>query len=142
MKKIIILSLFILTIISCEIVEYKDLKSSKLELRQLVKTTETTKSSQGYFFLIAGSYNSKETIKTTVKVFAKVEGRYRIIEMPINKIRIVIDNTLKKPYIQVEYNDNKVENDEWILECYHNINYYVVYCPEQYLPEKLLPIEL
>ena len=130
-----------MTIISCKEVTYRDLKSSNLELRQLVKTTEINKSSSGHFFLIAGSYNSKETVNTTVKVFAKVEGRYRIIEMPISMIRIVIDNNLKKPYIQVEYWHHQLVNDEEVLNSVSK-NYYVIYCPEQYLPEKLLPIEL
>ena len=77
--------------------EPSNYKSSKLELRQLVQETKTKKTASVSYFLIAGSYSNSEYKETNVKVFAEVENRYRLIEMPINDVRIVIDNELDLP---------------------------------------------
>lgn len=127
---------------SCEPMIDKKLKSSKLELRQLVQETETKKTAYASYFLIAGSYGQSEEKITTVKVFAKVENRYRLIEMPIDEIRISIDNKLTTPNIEIEYTNNKKYNDEELVSKDWITKVYVINCPEQYLPEKLLPIGL
>jgi hypothetical protein len=127
---------------SCESQRDKDLKSSKLELRQLVQETEIKKGSSGYFFLIGGGFDSYENKITTVKVFAKINGRFRIIEMPIEDVRISINNKLIKPNIEIEYVNNYKYSDESIVDQKWLRKIYVVNCPEQYLPEKLLPIGL
>ena len=127
---------------SCEPMINKNLKSSKLELRQLIQETETKKSTYASYFLIAGSYSQSEYKETKVKVFAKVENRYRLIEMPIDEVRIAIDNKLKIPNIEIEYINNvKYSDEELVSKCYIT-KVYVINCPEQYLPEKLLPIGL
>tara|TARA_R110000782_G_scaffold263136_1_gene355659 strand:+ start:62 stop:511 length:450 start_codon:yes stop_codon:yes gene_type:complete len=135
-----LLALLLLT--SCDSIRDKDLKSSKLELRQLVQETEIKKGSNGYFFLIGGGFNSYEKKITTVKVFAKLNDRFRIIEMPIQDIRISINNKLVKPNIQIEYVDSYKYSDEELVNQKWISKIYVVNCPEQYLPEKLLPIGL
>ena len=142
LKYIIYLLIFQLSLISCVPLRKKSFISSKFELRQLVKETENKKESSGVFFLIGGSFHSEELNETKVKCFAKVDGSFRIIEMPIEDIRIRIDNKLKKPNIQVKYEDyNKLE-DEKLLNEFFTYKVYVINCPETYLPEKLLPIEL
>lgn len=127
---------------SCETMSNKKLKSSNLELRQLVQETETTKYSSASFFLIAGGYSQSEYKETKVKVFAKVDGRYRLIEMPIEYIRINIDNKLSKPNIVIEYEYTSNFTDDEIVSKEFFEKVYVINCPEQYLPEKLLPIGL
>ena len=127
---------------SCEPIIEKKLKSSKLELRQLVQETETKKTAYASYFLIAGSYGQSEEKITTVKVFAKVENRYRLIEMPIDEIRIAINNKLTIPNIEIEYTDNEKYSDEELVSKSWITKVYVINCPEQYLPEKLLPIGL
>ena len=102
MRAILICILLLLT--SCIHNTEKEYKSSKLELRQLVQETETQKTTHDYYFIIAGGYDSHENKITTVKVFAKVEGRFRLIEMPIEEIRISIDNKIKKPNIEIDQN--------------------------------------
>ena len=136
----LLLALVLLT--SCEPMIYKKLKSSKLELRQLVQETETKKTAYASYFLIAGSYGQSEEKVTTVKVFAKVENRYRLIEMPIDEIRIAIDNKLTTPNIEIEYTNNENYNDEELVSNDRVTKVYVINCPEQYLPQKLLPIGL
>jgi len=136
----LVLALVLFT--SCESMVDKNLKSSKLELRQLVQETENKTNAYASYFLIAGSYSKSEYKETKVKVFAKVENRYRLIEMPIEEVRIAIDNKLKTPNIEIEYvnhynlTDEELVNNIWITKIY------VINCPEQYLPEKLLPIGL
>ena len=127
---------------SCEPITSKKFTSSKLELRQLIQQTETQKVTHGYYFIIAGGFDSYENKITTVKVFAKVEGRFRLIEMQIEDVRIAIDNKLKTPNIEIEYTSNIEESDEELLNGYYSNKVYVINCPEQYLPEKLLPIGL
>ena len=127
---------------SCEPMIDKNLKSSKLELRQLVQETETKKSTYASYFLIAGSYSQSEYKETKVKVFAKVENRYRLIEMPIDEVRIAIDNKLKIPNIEIEYINHVKYSDEELVSKSYITKVYVINCPEQYLPEKLLPIGL
>lgn len=136
----LVLSLVLFT--SCEPIIEKKLKSSKLELRQLVQETETKKTAYASYFLIAGSYGQSEEKVTTVKVFAKVENRYRLIEMPIDEIRIAIDNKLTTPNIEIEYTNNEKYNDEELVSKCWVTKVYVINCPEHYLPEKLLPIGL
>jgi hypothetical protein len=127
---------------SCETISNKKLKSSNLELRQLVQETETTKYSSASFFIIAGGYSQSEYKETKVKVFAKVEGRFRLIEMPIEDIRININNLLSKPNIVIEYEYTSKITDEELVSKKWFAKVYVINCPEQYLPEKLLPIGL
>lgn len=122
--------------------DVRNFKSSKLELRQLVQQTETKKtSSASYFFLIA-SYGSSEVKYTTVKVFAKVEKRFRLIEIPIEDVRISINNKLINPNIEIEYKYHKKLMDEELINLGWISKVYVINCPEQFLPEKLLPIGL
>ena len=127
---------------SCEPMINKNLKSSKLELRQLVQETETKKTSYASYFLIAGSYSQSEYKETKVKVFAKVENRYRLIEMPIDEIRIAIDNKLTIPNVEIEYVNNEKYSDEELVSNRWKTKVYIINCPEHYLPEKLLPIGL
>jgi hypothetical protein len=142
---IIIISLIFFS--SCEQSSENTFKyTSVFELRQLVKETENVKTSHGSFFLIGGSYNSDEYSKTNVKVFAKVNGAYRFVEIPIEDIRIVINDSLTVPTLQVRYKTThgNILNDDQVLQrwCSCHDKSYIITCPEKYLPEKLLPIEL
>lgn len=122
-----------------------------LPLRQLVNNTSVEKHERGSFFLVAGSYSKTEKEVTKVKMFAGVDGSYRLIEVDISKIRIHIDNSIKKPYIKIavdQYSDmnmRRIKTDSeatdatvvsYLLQGIH------IYCSEELLPEKLLPIEL
>jgi hypothetical protein len=138
----IILTIISFLLLSCSTKPNEKFKTSKLELRQLVKETEHSTNSSASFFLIAGSYNKKEYTTTTVKMFAKVENRYRLIECDIENIRVVINDSLKIPYLEIEYDTNNKYTDEELLNVYYINKTYIIYCPEQYLPEKLLPLEL
>ena len=140
--KLLILVFTTCILISCTYFQDKQFTSSKLELRQLVKEVSTTHTEHGGFFLVGGSYSASETEKTTVKVMAKVEGRYRFMEIPIESIRIVINNNISIPYIEIEYVNTKKYSDEALTNNIYLVKVYIITCPEQYLPEKLLPITL
>ena len=99
--KLLLTVVFCLSLFSCEPRLEKTYRSSKLELRQLVKETEKIKEASGYYFLISGAYGSSERNYTSIKVFAKVNGMFRLIEIRIEDIRINIDNSLKKPNIEI-----------------------------------------
>lgn len=142
MKNLIYLCCIILLATSCQSIKDKPFKSSKLELRQMIQDTETSHSSSGSFFLIAGSYSEQHNEIITVKVFAKVEGRYRMIEMHIEDVRINIDNKISTPFIVIEYWANRKYGDEELISSSYKYKIYVINCPEKYLPEKLLPFEI
>lgn len=138
----IFLCLFI--VCGCEIPRYKNYKTNKFMLRQLVKETNVEKESFTSFFLVGSTHSESSEYRTTVKVFAKVGYTYRFIEMDIENIRIILNNNIKTPYIRIKYrsklkfSDNKlIDYEDWYLH-----KTYLIYCPEKYLPEKLLPIEL
>jgi len=74
----------------------------------------------------------------------KVHGLYRLIEFDFNDARIKIDNSINKPYLYLKYTGSEkvplgelITNPNWFL-----VTSYVIVCPEKYLPEKLLPINL
>jgi len=123
-----------------------DYKTNRLSnifpLRQLVQKTETYKSSNASMFLFFASYHSSESNTDYIKMFAKVSGNYRLISVPIEKIRINVVDSLIVPTLQirfngVEYTDEEICNkSSWIDAAF------IISCPEKYLPEKLLPIGL
>ena len=119
----------------------KDRQTSVLELRQLVNKTEVNKQTYGVFFFIGGSINSTESTEVYVKVFAKVDGYFRVVSIPIHKLRVNIDNTLEKPNLVIKYYNSK-RTDSWVVQQYWQQEECIINCPEKYLPEKLLPIEL
>ncbi len=131
---------------SCDKSEFFQ-KTSKFELRQMVQTETVEKMTKGSYFLIYASYESSEKKENYVKVMAKVEGRYKIISIPLGKLRIVINDSLRVPNLQLEYfmgtplSDEEITNE---MTAYINSRdiVYVISCPEKYLPEKILPVEL
>jgi hypothetical protein len=120
---------------------YKDNQlSSVFPLRQLVQKTETSKTSDGSYLLFFASYHSQESNADYIKMFAKVSGNYRLISVPIEKIRININDSLTTPTLQVRYN-GLPKTDEDVFESWYE-RCFIISCPEKYLPEKLLPISL
>jgi len=141
MKKII----FILLIgfaFSCETKNEPSMK--RYELRQLVKEEKTTKNSSGSFFFVVGEYRNSEKKELVVRVFANTEIGFRYFEIPLRKIIIRIDNSIPKPYLQF-YDRIDIEDDLYFfITCTFCGKYDGIYliCPEKYLPEQLLPINL
>lgn len=143
MRKISFLLVLCAISMSCEPVEKsKDLLTSKLELRQLVKQTTTKEEAQGSYFFITGGFSQTSEQETTIQVFAKVDSMYRLIEIPIERVRINIDNTLLKPNLQVTYRGRKPETDTDVVNKGSYYKTYIINCPEEYLPEKLFPVTI
>lgn len=154
MKKLILLGLILLSVMlsNCEHVPSKVYETNSFQLRQLVNKETVSTKSESSFFLISGSYISETQREETLKVFAKVGDSYRFIEISLEDIRIVINDDLNKPEIQFVYegygvHGDKRSSDNTAIEDYRNkysshVKAVTIYCPEKYLPEKLLPIEL
>tara|TARA_R110000851_G_scaffold315229_5_gene477604 strand:- start:5755 stop:6204 length:450 start_codon:yes stop_codon:yes gene_type:complete len=120
--------------------------SEPLELRQLVNKEIHTTSISSSFFLIAGSYSSTEHFEEKVKVMAKVNGYYRYLQFPLDKVRIAIDDSITIPYIRIQYEKGNVKNLEAAFR-YMEYDWMskiqiLIHCPARYLPEKLIPIEI
>jgi hypothetical protein len=142
MKKL--LGLFVmLFLFSCDAPVDKIYHSDKIYLRQLVNTTVSETYTHGSFFLVAGSITSESTTETVIKLMGKIDDEYRFIQFDFERARIKIDNSVKTPYIVLNYkNDKELSIDEQL----NHMNWYgvtvTIVCPEQYLPEKLLPIQI
>lgn len=118
-------------------------KTDPIYLRQLVKSDRDESTSNGSFFLVMGSFNSRSEKKTVVQVILKVNEEYRFMEMEMEKIRIKLDSTCKIPYIILSYpSERDIEISRLLKDPDWFIDTYTIVCSEELLPEKLLPIEL
>jgi len=143
MKKLLLLFALLLMMIGCRPIEYKDYHSEKIYLRQLVNRDVTESHTSGSFFLIAGSVSSKSETSTVVKLMGEVNGEYRFMQFDFEKVRIKIDNKVTTPYIVLNYRGETYEVDmSYLLDYPYYIDSITIVCPEQYLPERLLPIQI
>jgi hypothetical protein len=141
MKKL--LGLFsVLFMIGCQPMEYKDLHTDKIYLRQLINNNVTETHTSGSFFLVAGSVSSNSKTTTVVKLMGEIEGEYRFMQFYFEKVRIKIDNNVTTPYIVLNYNYTYEVDINYLLKNSYYIDSVTIVCPEQYLPERLLPIQL
>lgn len=140
MKKLLFLLLAITALISCK--EFTPRHSEHIPLRQLVKSETKKTYATASFFLIAGSASSGTYTTTDVKAMGAVHGEYRYLQMDFKKVRIKIDNSVKIPYVILNYNDVTTQNIDYLLRGEYRVDSYTIVCPEQYLPERLLPIQL
>ena len=147
MKKLLLLFVFLL--FSCQTkFEVKNAITTKMELRQLINKEETNTHSSGSYFFIIASYSSSETKQDIIKMFVKIDNAYyKMLKLNLEDINIVIDNKISKPYLQIINSRGSFEKltDEEIIPSSsyvpHSYKIYL-YCPEKYLPEKLLEINL
>lgn len=122
--------------------DYTERHTDKIQLRQLVNKELTETHTSGAFFLVAGSVNSDSETKTVVKLMGEVNGEYRFMQFDFEKVRIKIDNSITTPYVILNYRDNHDISIDSLLEYSWALKSVTIVCPEQYLPEKLLPIQL
>ena len=142
MKKLLLLIL--LFFISCEQRPLIEQTTTNMELRQLINKEEKIKSSQGSYFVIMAVYSSSEKTEDVIKMFVKVDSSYyKMLKLNLEQVNIVIDNKINKPYLKII--DNNIHNrklkDFEIIRYTDNDEIYL-YCPEKYLPEKILEINL
>jgi hypothetical protein len=140
MKKLLLL-FSILLMVGCR-VEYKNYHTDKIYLRQLVNRDVTETHTSGAFFLIAGSVSSESETSTVVKLMGKVKDEYRFMQFDFEKVRIKIDNKVTTPYIMLNYRDTSEMSVDYLLQYPYYIGSVTIVCPEQYLPERLLPIQI
>ena len=140
MKKLLLL-FAVLLMIGCR-VEYKNYHTDKIYLRQLVNRDVTETHTSGSFFLIAGSVSSESETSTVVKLMGKVKDEYRFMQFDFEKVRIKIDNKVTTPYIVLNYREISEMSVDYLLQYPYYIGSVTIVCPEQYLPERLLPIQI
>lgn len=144
MKKILLVISSIILFTSCEN-EEKNFRSGNFELRQLTSEQKTVNSQSASYFLVFAEYKQRSEDIFKVKVFAKINGTYRFLDIPIEKIRVRLNSdTLSKPYLVINYNSVAQMDIDYLLglsDCCYDISY-EINCSENYLPEKLLPISL
>ena len=142
MKKILILIFLIGIFVSCKETTER-ISTTKMELRQLISKEVTTKSSGGSFFVIMGGYSSSENQYDLIKMFIKVDNTYyKLLKLNLEDVNVVIDNKISKPYLTITTESNWDKTDSEILQYIGYGDKIYLHCPEKYLPEKLLNIEL
>lgn len=147
--KFLFVSLFLVFLSSCSD-EFVIKKSEKLQLRQMVQSEDKERGSSGYFLFGIGSYQEYETNEPVIRVFAKVGGSYRFIEIPLDKLDVnILSDSTTIPYLELKYRDRKDDPDMKAINILSNNPYnpyllkrYVINCPDKYLPEDLIPINL
>ena len=72
----------------------------------------------------------------------EVNGEYRFMQFDFEKVRIKIDNKVTTPYIVLNYRETYEVDMSYLLDYPGYIDSITIVCPEQYLPERLLPIQL
>ena len=128
--------------IGCDKRVYKQYHTNRIYLRQLVNRDVVETHTSGSFFLVAGSVNSDTQTNTVVKLMGEVDGEYRFIQFDFEKVRIKIDNKVTTPYIVLNYSESYEVEIDYLLEYTGYLDNITIVCPEQYLPERLLPIQL
>lgn len=142
MKKILILIFLIGIFVSCKETTGR-ISTSKMELRQLISKEVTSKSSSGSFFVIMGGYSSNESQYEIIKMFVKVDNTYyKLLKLNLEDVNVVIDNKISKPYLILTTESFSDKTDKEILRYIGYGDEIYLHCPEKYLPEKLLNIEL
>lgn len=143
MKNLLFIVSMVFGLFSCNVPEKKHYKTENIQLRQLVKTDEVTKESYTSYFLIVGSHSSREEVNTKIKLIGEINGLYRLIEFHFIDVRFKINNNLTKPHLYINYRSyDKFSTGKLLDYKSYYITSYVIVCPEKYLPEKLLPINL
>lgn len=147
MKKILIL-LLIWFGISCED-RYNRYHDETYRIRQLVKSKDTTKHASGSFFLITGGYSSTEKTELKVNMFIETKDGFKMVSINLSTVIVRIDNSIDKPYLRVTYwnsNPRSIADSIYDAEVWGDSSFnktkIIIHCPEKYLPERLLPLEL
>jgi hypothetical protein len=143
MKKILALLILFLTI-GCK--ERKIYHTDKIYLRQLANNDESQSKSYSSFFLVTGEMTSETKTQTVVKVIGSVDNEYRFMKFDFEDIRIKIDNKAIQPYIVINYVNREPLTVNELLYSYIHEPYKIcnitIVCAQQYLPQKLLPIQI
>ena len=142
MKKILVLIFLMGIFVSCKETTGR-ISTTKMELRQLISKEVSTKNSNGYFFVIMGGYSSDESKYELIKMFVKVDNSYyKLLKLNLEDVNVVIDNKISKPYLILTTEGYSNKTDKQILRYIGYGDEIYLHCPEKYLPEKLLSIEL
>jgi len=140
---IILLLFLVFGFVNCRKIEPSQ-RSRILELRQLSKKEVKSKSMQGGLFFGVGGFSSSEKQELYINTIVKTESGFQYFKIPLSKIRINIDNKLEKPFLEmiVDFHAIDDSSEENIYKGDWRYEKVIIHCPEKYLPERLLPIEL
>jgi len=112
----------------------------KMQLRQMGYERTQKEITSTTFFIITRKENTE---KNHVRMFAKTGRGYEFLDIPLEKISIIVDNNTKAPYIEFEHRHRSTSHlllimkDGWATDytCYLYIN-------EKYIPEEIKTIQL
>jgi hypothetical protein len=112
--------------------------SGNHELRKLKVNKETNSEWNASYFLIGGSASGKTVSDTKVSFSWKLNNNeYIISDIALDKIRLVLDDSVKNPYIKFKYKNTNVNIDDIQLVIDYYIDYIVVHCKESDFPVEL-----
>lgn len=156
MKKILILFVIISIIafsgmFSCDWVESGQKTTSitktlrgKHKLRKLNTMVDSRTSTQGWFLLVAGGYGrNSSNRKMLYFAWQNNNNEYVISKLPLTKIRVVLKDNIKNPYIKFEWKDRIWTEANKYMERVFDVYvlYAIVYCrPDQWKMKIEMPL--
>ena len=140
MKKTTLLLALITTVLqSCVTVDkvnrLAERETNSFELKQLSNSEENSKISCGTFIFGFGSSQYKEVQTKYITVVALVDCYFRTIKIPIEKLRVKIDNCRIRPTLKIKYIGHKKSDSDVVDKNY--ATEYILTCHSYYLPEDL-----
>ena len=107
------------------------------QLRKM--TNVTTSESNGSFFLFLGSFSQSESLKVSF-AWKMNDGTFAISTLPMEKIRIKINNVVATPTIKFCWTRSQYKNVQWAID--HHVLYAVITCKDSDWPQSIsLPLQ-
>lgn len=137
MKTLFYLSLFLLSICSCDLNSHSEENHQKVlggnhELRKFNVRSKTTHYTHEYFFLVVGGYGSEDITDTKVRFYFKNHfGAYQFMERDFEDVTIKTDSTITTPYIRFYWSKSDRDLDEWRQMYDYDVTGIVIHCHER-----------
>lgn len=112
------------------------LLEGKHKLRRFQLTTKKHEGWSASYFLFTGHASGGKHIEQKIKfAWQAPTGEYVVSELPLTKIRVKLDSTIKEPYVTFRWTRDNSENSDYLMD--YSIQYMVVYCTEEDYPMRV-----
>lgn len=137
MKSVKIIIIFFTILASCVqhgdySKEYEKVLGGKHKLRKFNVKTENSTVTRGSYFLLMGSYSSRDVSETKVRFyFYNHRNEYQFMEFPLERVNIKLDSTIKEPYVKFHWRELGRTEKEWRTMYERDVTGIVIYCKEE-----------
>lgn len=111
---------------------YEKVLGGEHELRKFNVKTENSHVTHGSYFLLMGSYTSRDVSETNVRFYFKNHrGEYQFMELSLEDVNIKTDSTVSEPFVKFFWNENGHDEDEWRMMYQYDVTGVVIHCKEE-----------